>query len=67
MILWINPAFTKVDRVHRQRNDSAVSARPVNRANTTKIFHRNLWRTVNSGNVWHGDIINRRKDGSTLR
>jgi diguanylate cyclase (GGDEF)-like protein len=26
----------------------------------------NLWRTILSGNIWHGELINRRKDGSTL-
>jgi diguanylate cyclase (GGDEF)-like protein/PAS domain S-box-containing protein len=24
----------------------------------------NLWKTILSGNVWHGELINRRKDGS---
>ena len=23
----------------------------------------NLWKTIQSGNVWHGELINRRKDG----
>jgi len=29
-----------------------------------KEFYRNLWSTILSGNVWSGEIINRRKNGS---
>jgi PAS domain S-box-containing protein len=28
-----------------------------------QAFHRGLWTTVLSGKVWHGELINRRKDG----
>ena len=27
-------------------------------------FYAELWRTIKAGNVWHGELINRRKDGS---
>jgi len=27
------------------------------------VFYENLWKTVSAGNVWHGEIVNRRKDG----
>ncbi|MBT3238651.1 MAG: PAS domain S-box protein [Rhodospirillaceae bacterium] len=27
-------------------------------------FYNELWQTISTGNVWHGDIKNRRKDGS---
>ena len=27
-------------------------------------FYSELWRTILDGNVWHGELINRRKDGS---
>jgi two-component system, LuxR family, sensor kinase FixL len=29
-----------------------------------KAFYKNLWQTPLSGQVWHGEIINKRKDGS---
>ena len=29
-----------------------------------KDFYQSLWDTILSGKVWHGDIINRRKDGT---
>jgi len=27
-------------------------------------FYRDLWKTISSGNVWHGEIKNKAKDGS---
>jgi len=27
-------------------------------------FYADLWRTISTGGVWHGDVCNRRKDGS---
>ena len=29
-----------------------------------QAFYQNLWNTVSAGEVWHGEMINRRKDGS---
>ena len=29
-----------------------------------KPFYENLWATVTSGKVWHGELINRKRDGS---
>ncbi|MGD0679692.1 MAG: PAS domain S-box protein [Polyangiaceae bacterium] len=28
-------------------------------------FYRTLWETIGSGRVWRGELVNRRKDGST--
>ncbi len=27
-------------------------------------FYRDLWKTIRVGQVWHGELVNRRKDGS---
>jgi PAS domain S-box-containing protein len=29
-----------------------------------KDYYDNLWQTISSGNVWHGEFLNKRKDGS---
>ena len=63
VIEWINPAFTKLtgytfaeaygERLSMLRSDRHDRA-----------FYEELWRTILSGEVWHGELINRRKDGT---
>ena len=63
MILWINPAFTKLTG-YTATEAVGQSSRLLKSGKHDTEFYRNLWETVNSGKVWHGDMINRRKDGS---
>ncbi len=62
-ILWINPAVTVI---------TGYSAEEV-LGRTPRLFrsdvHPNayfqeLWSTILSGQIWHGETVNRRKDGS---
>jgi PAS domain S-box-containing protein len=63
-IEWINPAFSELtgytvaEAVGRNPRDLVKSDRH------DAAFYSNLWNTIRSGQVWHGEIINRRKDGS---
>jgi PAS domain S-box-containing protein len=62
-IIWSNPAFSEL---------TGFSADEVNGKNPrflksgkqNQAFYKNMWDTVLSGEVWHGEQINRRKDGS---
>lgn len=63
VIEWVNPAFTMItgytfrDVVSKPTNllKSGVHDDP---------FYENLWSTVKGGEVWQGEIVNRRSDGS---
>lgn len=62
-IEWVNPAFTTttgytVDEVLGQ------NPRLLKSGEHDKAFYKNLWSTIIQGNIWHGELINRRKDGS---
>ncbi len=63
-IEWVNPAFSKLtgyseaEALHHNPRDLVRSGR-----HPTE-FYSELWRTILDGNVWHGELINRRKDGS---
>jgi PAS domain S-box-containing protein len=64
VIQWANAAFTDftgypvAEAVGRNPSDLIKSGRH------EPAFYKNLWDTILSGQVWHGEIINRRKDGN---
>jgi len=63
VIEWVNPAFTKLTgypfaEAYGQRSSMLKSDRH------DKAFYEELWRTILAGEVWHGELINRRKDGT---
>ncbi|NWF50559.1 MAG: PAS domain S-box protein [Ignavibacteriaceae bacterium] len=62
-ILWVNPAFTdltgyELDEVVNKKSNLLKS----NKMN--KEFYSELWQTILKGNVWRGELINKRKDGT---
>ncbi len=63
-ILWVNPAFTKLTGY---RSDEAVSQNPrvLKSGEHGPTFYKQMWDTILAGEVWHGEMVNRRKDGST--
>ena len=64
LIEWVNPAFsdltgyTAAEAVGKNPRDLVKSDQH------DQAFYKNLWDTILSGQVWRGEIINRRKDGS---
>lgn len=62
-ILWVNPAFCRLTgyQVHEVVGQNP---RVLKSGQHSVEFYRELWETVLAGRVWHGEIINRRKDGS---
>ena len=59
----VNPAFTTLTGYTAQE---AVGKTPriLKSGSHDEAFYRNLWQTVSSGQVWSGELTNRRKDGS---
>ncbi len=62
-IQYVNPAFTTITGYTREE---AVGQNPrfLKSGRQTAAFYEELWKTITSGRVWHGDVMNRRKDGS---
>ncbi|MGB7848081.1 MAG: EAL domain-containing protein [Candidatus Acidiferrum sp.] len=62
-IVWANGAFTKLTGYALEevlgKNPKLLSSGEHGNA-----FYKNLWETIASGQVWHGEITNRRKNGS---
>jgi nitrogen fixation negative regulator NifL len=62
-ILWSNPAFTRLTG-YAAEEVIGKNLRILKSGEHNQEFYRDLWRTVTSGQIWHGNMINRRKDGS---
>lgn len=63
VISWANPAFTDLTGYTLSE---AVGER-LNILNSSEhdlAFFQSLWNTIQSGQVWRGEITNRRKDGT---
>ncbi|MBI5687452.1 MAG: PAS domain S-box protein [Verrucomicrobia bacterium] len=61
-ILWINPAFTQLTGYTL---DEAVGGnlRVLKSGHHPPEFYQQIWATILRGEVWHGELINKRKDG----
>jgi two-component system NtrC family sensor kinase len=62
-IVWVNPAFT---RLTGYSADDVAGKTPslLKSGRHGQAFYEKLWNTILNGNVWEGELINRRKDGS---
>jgi PAS domain S-box-containing protein/putative nucleotidyltransferase with HDIG domain len=63
-IEWVNQAFTKLtgysskDSLGKNPRDLVKSGRQ------DQAFYKNLWDTIQSGEVWKSELVNHRQDGS---
>ena len=63
VILYVNPAFTRVTGYSREE---AVGKTPrlFKSGRHDAAFYKELWGTIQAGQVWRGRLTNRRKDGT---
>ncbi len=62
-ITWVNPAFTQMTGYSPTE---AIGKKPslLKSGLHEASFYQNMWDTILSGKAWHGELINRRKDGT---
>lgn len=66
-IQWANPAFS---RLSGYALDEALGTNPrdlIKSDRQDRAFYERLWATVLAGNIWHGELVNRRKNGELYR
>ena len=63
-VLYVNPAFEKTSGYSF---DDVVGQTPKmwKRETEDLALYKQIWETISSGNVWRGQIANRRKDGTS--
>lgn len=62
-ITWANPGFTRLTG-YQLSEVLGRNPRFLKSGMQPEAFYRELWQTINRGEVWRGELINRRKDGS---
>lgn len=63
IIVWVNPAVTPLTGYTAQEL-LGQNLRLLKSDHHDTAFFQNLWGTIITGEIWHGEMINRRKDGS---
>lgn len=63
VIEWVNPAFTTLTG-YASSEVIGQNPRILNSGVQDTPFFANLWATLLRGEVWRGDLVNRRKDGT---
>ncbi|MDR3678093.1 MAG: PAS domain S-box protein, partial [Acidobacteriota bacterium] len=62
-IEYVNPAFTRITGYGREEA-LGQNPRVLKSGRQDPELYRQLWGTILNGQPWHGELINRRKDGS---
>jgi len=62
-IEYVNPAFTRITGYSREEV-LGQNPRILKSGKHDPAFYQQLWATILNGEIWHGELINRRKDGS---
>ncbi len=62
-IEWVNPAFTELTGWRREEV-IGKTPRILKSDRQAAYYYEKLWETIVAGNVWRGELHNRRKDGA---
>jgi PAS domain S-box-containing protein len=62
-IVYVNPAFEKLTGYARA-DALGQNPRILKSGQQDEAFYREMWTQLTAGRVWHGRLVNKRKDGS---
>lgn len=62
-IEWVNEAFCNITGYSKEE---AIGRTPqlYQSDQQSMDFYEDMWKTISAGKIWHGELINKRKDGS---
>ncbi|MHA6259234.1 sensor domain-containing protein [Sporosarcina sp. CAU 1771] len=62
-ITFVNDLFVEVSQYSKEEI-IGKDHRMLNSGRHSKEFFKNMWATIGQGKMWHGELCNRKKDGS---
>jgi PAS domain S-box-containing protein len=63
LISWVNAAFTDLTG-YSPEDVVGQNPRILKSGKHDEAFYQKMWDAISRGNAWHGELVNRRKDGS---
>jgi len=63
-VQWVNPAFTRLTQYTLSESLGRNPRELVNSGLNPVETYQDLWDTILTGREWHGQLVNRRKDGT---
>ncbi|MCC5833116.1 MAG: PAS domain S-box protein [Opitutales bacterium] len=63
-IIWINLAFTELTGYPEAESLGRTPIELLDAGEHDEAFHQAVWDHIRAGQIWQGEFINRRKDGS---
>lgn len=63
-ILWANAAFGTLSGYALAETIGRTPADLLRSGQQDRLFYQSMWSTILGGQVWRGELVNRRKDGS---
>lgn len=63
VIQWVNPAWVAMTG-YTKEEAVGQNARIIKSGEHNDMFYKGMWDAILAGQVWHGDLVNKRKDGS---
>lgn len=64
VIVWCNEAFLSLTG-YASKDVLGNSTRMLKSGEHEKSFYESMWKTISKGQVWQGELRNKRRDGST--
>ncbi|MCC5848134.1 MAG: response regulator [Verrucomicrobia bacterium] len=64
-IVWVNAAFSRYTGYSMEEALKKNPSELVKSSEQDEEFYKKMWETISRGEVWEGELVNRRKDGTT--
>ena len=62
-VIWVNSAFEQLTG-YAQADMVGQSTSVLKSGQNSRALYEGMWRTIQEGRIWRGELTNRRKDGS---